>query len=432
MTLKACLEEQIGRLVHPTAQTSAETAARHRLFIETRLAVAFGALSFVPIYLAGGFVPGRAEAFVLAWLLLPIVAVALLSARGHLHEAAIVSAASWAGLATTLVLAGIAGPSTAAMLLLLVPLEAALVDDTRALVGSGVASLGGAVALWIAAARLGSTGQMPAEPLFMLLAMGYGVMLCLVMRRARAPASSDGRHEFASLMAIIEALGEMVVRFDQDGATPVNGRTAQGLFGVDARELTGRGLFDRVHVADRPGFLKLISDGSRSSAEMSGRFRLRTTPMDAAPLAGVEPRFQSVDMHVCALPTEGTVGTLDHFAALATLRPAVEEKQETSPHRTSPAAQEAWRDRFLATVSHELRTPLNAIIGFSEMLASETLAPKQPEKRREYAEIIQEFGSTPARRRQQHARPVKDRSGQAGFGAGAFRHRRAAQRRAAT
>jgi cell cycle sensor histidine kinase DivJ len=39
-------------------------------------------------------------------------------------------------------------------------------------------------------------------------------------------------------------------------------------------------------------------------------------------------------------------------------------------------------------VSHELRTPLNAIIGFSEILGSTELAPRDAEKQREYAGII--------------------------------------------
>ena len=41
---------------------------------------------------------------------------------------------------------------------------------------------------------------------------------------------------------------------------------------------------------------------------------------------------------------------------------------------------------FLATVSHELRTPLTAIIGFSKLLADDTVA--EPEKRREFTRDI--------------------------------------------
>ncbi|MEF3368014.1 HAMP domain-containing sensor histidine kinase [Methylocystis sp. 9N] len=52
----------------------------------------------------------------------------------------------------------------------------------------------------------------------------------------------------------------------------------------------------------------------------------------------------------------------------------------------------AGKTRFLANVSHELRTPLNAIIGFSEMLANQTLSPPEPAKQREYAKIIGDSG----------------------------------------
>ena len=49
------------------------------------------------------------------------------------------------------------------------------------------------------------------------------------------------------------------------------------------------------------------------------------------------------------------------------------------------------KSRFLATMSHELRTPLNAIIGFSDMLANETLN-LDAAREREYAKLINDSG----------------------------------------
>ncbi|UUZ57235.1 hypothetical protein LP419_19880 [Massilia sp. H-1] len=40
------------------------------------------------------------------------------------------------------------------------------------------------------------------------------------------------------------------------------------------------------------------------------------------------------------------------------------------------------KDRFLASMSHELRTPLNAILGFSQLLANESLPSTQEQKRK--------------------------------------------------
>ena len=51
----------------------------------------------------------------------------------------------------------------------------------------------------------------------------------------------------------------------------------------------------------------------------------------------------------------------------------------------------AAKSRFLAIMSHELRTPLNAVIGFSDMLANESL-PLDPARKLEYARVINESG----------------------------------------
>lgn len=50
------------------------------------------------------------------------------------------------------------------------------------------------------------------------------------------------------------------------------------------------------------------------------------------------------------------------------------------------------KSEFLAAMSHELRTPLNAVIGFSEVLASETLGELGHDKYREYSHDILSSG----------------------------------------
>lgn len=50
------------------------------------------------------------------------------------------------------------------------------------------------------------------------------------------------------------------------------------------------------------------------------------------------------------------------------------------------------KSQFLANMSHELRTPLNAIIGFSEMMATETLGPIGNDKYSDYINDINAAG----------------------------------------
>src|SRR5206468_8290009 len=50
------------------------------------------------------------------------------------------------------------------------------------------------------------------------------------------------------------------------------------------------------------------------------------------------------------------------------------------------------KSEFLAMVSHELKTPLNAIIGFSDILANQTLGPIGKEQYLDYAADIRDSG----------------------------------------
>ena len=77
------------------------------------------------------------------------------------------------------------------------------------------------------------------------------------------------------------------------------------------------------------------------------------------------------------------------------MRDVTERKEQERALETARAESEranAAKTRFLATMSHELRTPLNAIIGFSEMLANEVQMRIDAERRRDYAQLINDSG----------------------------------------
>jgi two-component system, cell cycle sensor histidine kinase PleC len=61
--------------------------------------------------------------------------------------------------------------------------------------------------------------------------------------------------------------------------------------------------------------------------------------------------------------------------------------------RFEAEAANASKTTFLANMSHELRTPLNAILGFSELIASETLGPVGTARYRDYATDINTSGA---------------------------------------
>ena len=72
-------------------------------------------------------------------------------------------------------------------------------------------------------------------------------------------------------------------------------------------------------------------------------------------------------------------------AVVAVTRDITEHRRRAEELEEARAAAEGAdrsKGRFLATVSHELRTPLNAIIGFSEILASDTLVRADDARRK--------------------------------------------------
>ncbi len=75
----------------------------------------------------------------------------------------------------------------------------------------------------------------------------------------------------------------------------------------------------------------------------------------------------------------------DISAQIAAQRDLLHAKDEAEAASRSKSS-------FLAHMSHELRTPLNAIIGFSEVMASETLGPLDNPRYREYVRHINSSG----------------------------------------
>jgi two-component system, cell cycle sensor histidine kinase DivJ len=186
--------------------------------------------------------------------------------------------------------------------------------------------------------------------------------------------------------ALAEATGDLVLRHDASGSVLSVSGGAEAAFGVEGDELIGRGFFERVQVGDRPAFLQAIDDALRRDGTICVTLRLRTGPK-AEPRAHFgEPVFTHVEMRIRRFagdPTGAVVVSVVRNVA------APEDRNETIEAASMETENvNSWKDRLLANVSHELRTPLNAIIGFSEILGSAELAPRELAKQLEYAGII--------------------------------------------
>jgi cell cycle sensor histidine kinase DivJ len=170
----------------------------------------------------------------------------------------------------------------------------------------------------------------------------------------------------------------------------------EAMLGTPVSRLLGHGLFDRVHVADRPAYLTALSEAARGGEAGSVEFRVRRdAPRGSEWVQNQSVDFIWVEMRCRPLEQASEARTSSEAEVVAVMRDVTDRKiQEHALDlaRTAAEQADASKTRFLATMSHELRTPLNAIIGFSEMIVQEDALMLDAVRRKEYAQLINDSG----------------------------------------
>ena len=329
-----------------------------------------------------------------AWLIAPILLSWFLSRTGRYEGAHVLSSLALAGL--VVVIAATTGgiDSFAAVWLVVVPLEAALSASRRVVAFASALALSCATLLIV----LGHFGLLPAPdaraPLHGIL-MAFGVASATLYAAGLAFGAESLARTSVALLYIEEDryrllarnMSDVISSHSRTGAVQFISPAAETMLGAPVARLQGHGLFDRVHVADRPAYLTALSDAARGGEARSVEFRLRRDAVrgqnNSADFIWVEMRCRPLDQ----ASSEGEV--------VAVMRDVTDRKiQEQALEQARTAAEQAdvSKTRFLATMSHELRTPLNAIIGFSEMIVQEDMLMLDAARRKEYAQLINDSG----------------------------------------
>jgi two-component system, cell cycle sensor histidine kinase DivJ len=382
----------VDALVHPSVQQDVLTAGRHRAFIAQRLIGSFAVLASFPVYVALRGLPSALELGVFAWLAAPILIAYYLSRTGRFESAHVLSSLALTGLVTAVAWCTGGIGSFAAIWLVVVPLEAALSASRR------VMAFASTLALGVAGLLLSATDLLPPAALTnehsALAALGivsaslYAIGLALGAEQlARAgvwllDAEEDRYHLLARNMT------DVITRHGRDSSVSFVSPAAEQLFGVSAGELSSHGLFDRVHVADRPAYLTALADAAALREDRSVEFRIRRddTKQTGGQYVWVEMRCRPLDRE-----DENESGEREVVAVLRDVSDRKTQERAIEIARAESDRANAAKSRFLATMSHELRTPLNAIIGFSEILTNESLT-FDAARRTEYARLINESG----------------------------------------
>jgi len=400
VTVLNIIRDCLDALLHPSARYDALTRARHRAFIAPRLLGSLAAFAAFPVYLAMRGAPSSLEVAAFAWLIAPILLSWFLSRTGRYEGAYMLSSLALAALVTALSAhtGGIA--SFASIWLVVIPLEAALAASRRAVAFASALALSCAAALIF----LGQFGLLPAaeiNPALRGTLMAFAVLSATLYSAGLAFASEALARTSVALLSeeeeryrlLARNMSDVISRHGRNGAVQFVSPAAESLLGVPVARLLGHGLFDRVHVADRPAYLTALSDAARGGEARSVEFRLRKDIVrgdDRGQTAEVD--FIWVEMRCRPLEQAGAPDAAEVVAVMRDVTDRKLQEQALDLARGAAEQADAAKTRFLATMSHELRTPLNAIIGFSEMIVQEQALMLDPARRREYAQLINDSG----------------------------------------
>src|SRR5438477_919706 len=396
VSVLSIIRDCLDALLHPSARYDALTRARHRVFMAPRLLGSLVAFAVFPIYLAMRGAPSGLEVAAFAWLMAPILLSWFLSRTGRYEGAHLLSSLALAGLVMVVAVNTGGIESFAAIWLVVVPLEAALSASRRVVAFASMLALSCA-ALLIAAGCLDMLPPPETGAALHGMLMGFGVASAALYAAGLAFGAESLARTSVALLNVEEDryrllarnMSDVISRHRRNGAVQFISPAAETMLGTPGARLLGHGLFDRVHVADRPAYLTALSDAARGGEARSVEFRLRREgargQSNASDFIWVEMRCRPLDQ----------MTPLAEAEVVAVMRDVTDRKlQEQALEAARIAAEQAdaAKTRFLATMSHELRTPLNAIIGFSEMIVQEDVLLVDAVRRKEYAQLINDSG----------------------------------------
>ena len=334
----APIRDYVETLVHPSAQQDTLTAARHRAFIAPRLIGGVVALAALPFYLIVRGTPSSAEFVVFGWPAVPIFSACFLSRTGDCESAHLISALALAVFALIAAVSTGGVGSYAVAWLVVAPLEAVLSASRRVIAMASTAALGIVAALVLLGAlhllpARGGQGGSALAALGIASAVLYAAALALAAENLARSRSSLLQAQEDRYRLLAHTMTDVITRHGPDGDVLFASPGAEALFGVPIPALHGRGLLQRVHVADRPAYLMALGDAAALSESRSAEFRVcrdgGSERSNAAPFVRIEMQCRPLDQ------TTGASSVKASGDVVAVLRQVTRrEQKESSFERT--------------------------------------------------------------------------------------------------
>jgi cell cycle sensor histidine kinase DivJ len=379
-------------LVPHAAETEGRPRARQLWFVLTRMALGAIGLACVPVLLVtGGMSPQAGLAIaLLSGQALIALAVPRAARLDPLHALSVGGFCAFIGLLAWKN-GGLEAPVLSALGFLVV--EASVLGG-RSMVGTA-AGLAAATLVALAAVA-GLAGPPPGRELagqaMGLLQNGALLAACLGLGlfalREIGIRFVRERQIAGQNRLIADGFGDLVTRHDAQGSVTFAAESTLAMLSAPPSDLMGRGLFERVHVADRPAFLGAISEAVRERSLTNCRVRVRCGTILEDGRSSQPPHFKWFEMRAQGVGGDEAQPEIEAICVFRDVSAQRLHESALDEARKQAESANEMKSRFLATVSHELRTPLNAIIGFSEMLANDKLVPADDARRRDYARMI--------------------------------------------
>jgi PAS domain S-box-containing protein len=212
---------------------------------------------------------------------------------------------------------------------------------------------------------------------------GEPATLVSLKRAEGAGAAREAIEREKETAAILDTATDGVLTLDGAGRILSVNRSAEALFGFDAREVLGS-LFT----------LSLAPESRKTAFEYLDRIRangVAAVMNDGREVLALVRRGGAIPLYM----TIGRIGAheADRFCAvLRDITPWKKAEEELLAAKRQAERANAQKSEFLTKVSHEIRTPLNAIIGFAEVMMEERFGPVGSPRYKDYLRDIHVSG----------------------------------------
>ncbi len=347
-----------------------------------------GSMAILPLTLPAVLaVPSAPAVYILlAAACIHIAALGLFSVMGRTRDGAMVSIVGFVGLLSWSVAQTGGFSSPLIGLFACAPVEAYLTGRRWFVRTVSLLTLAGLAMSASLSMVLEVVSQIQPIEIMLYATLGILYALSVAVRIVRANQFRDLQAQATrrAIQQLHHVTHDVFLVIERDGVVGQVFGAVRAVLDCDGSDLEGTGLFDRVHVSDRPSLLSALDDVHTRSDRATVEVRVK------AGGTGSSQHFlwAEIDLSIA----QSAQGQREIFALVRDVTAAKDQANVLMQAREKAEASDAAKGRFLATMSHELRTPLNAIIGFADILNEEVFGALANEQQREYVTLIRDSG----------------------------------------